>query len=406
MLRNATTGEDYSFFDGHDGSHALTNANTIRDSSVRFESRVDFGFRHGLTVGGEVANLDATYAGRVEQVVQLPAGPAYGTLVPSGDQAASGNLIRVFAEDLWRPTTKLMLSLGGRIVKFDLDPDVHLEPLVKGTYSLVPGLDFTAGWSVSHQAAMRITREDLLYGDTEFWGLANGSTIRMPRVEQWSGGARYQATGIVLDASMFYKRFDDLSMLASARTPVYVEPAAPILHTGTGRAAGVNLSLQSQIRSNDIWVSYSGGRTVQTFPTLGAGTFVPSFDRTHEFKVADTWRVLGPWSVGATWVAATGLPTTTVTRKLVWVDAEEEVYRTEFGDKNTTRLPAYHRLDVSSDVKVKFGGAALTLGATVFNAYDHANVRYRMWEIAGASATSDDRLFVGRAYNVFARVAF
>jgi len=291
-------------------------------------------------------------------------------------------------------------------VRFELDPGVHIEPLARATYSWMPGLDFIGGWSVSHQAAVRITREDLLSGDTEFWALANGSTIRMPRVEQWSGGARYQRTNLTVDASLFYKRFEDLTILAPVHTPVYVETSGdPILHTGDGRAAGVNLSLQSRTTWNDIWVSYAGGRTVQSFPTLDAGTFVPSFDRTHEFKVADTWRVRGPWSVAATWVAASGLPTTSVTRTVVWL-GEDAVYRTEFGNKNTSRLPAYQRLDISSDVTVRLGGAALTLGGTVFNAYDHANVRYRTWEIAGSSAESDDRLFVGRVYNVFARVGF
>jgi ferric enterobactin receptor len=407
LLRNATTGEDYSFFDGRNGSDALTNANSIRHASVRFEGRVDVGFRHGLSFGGEIADLAATYAGRVERVVLPAAGPPSGRLVASGDQAASGGLIRVFASDLWRPTSKLTLSLGARVVRFELDPAVHIEPLASATYSWRPGVAFVAGWSVSHQAAIRITREDRLRGDTEFWVLANGNTIPIPRVEQWSGGARFERTGVALAASMFYKRFDNLTIFAPVHTPVYVAASLdPVLHTGSGRAAGVNLLLQSQTRLNDIWVSYAGGRTVQSFPTLGAGTFVASSDRTHEFKVADTWRVAGPWSLSATFVAASGLPTTSVAQTVVWLGTEDEVYRAEFGNKNTSRLPAYHRLDLSSDVTVSLGQAALTIGATVFNAYNRANIRYRTWEIAGSSIDSDDRLFIGRVYNAFVRVAF
>ena len=246
LLRNATTGEDYSFFDGRNGSDALTNANRIRHASVRFESQVDIGFRHGLTVGGEIADLETTYAGQVERLVFPATGPPSGTLVASGDQSASGGLIRVFASDLWRPTSKLTLSLGARVVRFELDPAVHFEPLASASYAWTPDVAFVGGWSVSHQAAMRITREDRLHGDTEFWALANGSTIRMPRVQQWSGGARFERPGIVLEASMFYKRFDDLTIFAPVHTPVYVEASLdPVLHTGSGRAAAVNLLLQS-----------------------------------------------------------------------------------------------------------------------------------------------------------------
>lgn len=403
-LLGANTGEDFTFLDGRNGSDALTNNNRIQHTSVRFESTIDLGFRHGLTVGGEAADLEATYAGRVERQVA----PRQVALVASGDQDTSGQLLRLYVEDLWRPTSKLLLTLGARLVRFDADDAAKVEPLVSATYSWMPGIRVVGSWSVSHQAATRITREDRLHGDRSFWALANGSTIRMPRVEQWSGGARFDAIpGVVLEASMFYKRFDDLTMLAPIHTPVYVESSLDaVLHNGDGKAAGVNLMLQSQTRWNDIWVSYAGGRTVHRFPTLGAGTFVPSFDRTHEFKVGDTWRVSGPWSVGATWVAASGLPTTSVSRKVVWVGTSSQVYRTEYGNKNTGRLAGYHRLDVSTDVTWRLPGASVTIGAAVFNAYDQDNVWYRTYEIAGSNVDTENMRFIRRAFNAFLRVGF
>jgi hypothetical protein len=206
---------------------------------------------------------------------------------------------------------------------------------------------------------------------------------------------------------MFYKRFDDLTMFAVEHRPITAEPATePSLHTGRGRAAGVSLLVQAETPRNDVWASYTGGRTVNTFPTLEAGTFVASNDRTHEFKVGQTWRVTRPWSASATFVAASGLPTKTASRSVVWLSTAEQTYRTQFGAKNASRLSAYLRLDLSSEYALNLAGANITVGGAIFNVYDRGNVRYRTYEIAGSTIADDEMGFMGRAFNVFARFGF
>jgi hypothetical protein len=405
VLLNAATGEDYSFFAGRGGSDARSERNRIRHSSLRMSSDVTVGQQHALTIGAEVAQLDASYTALVEKPVA--GSTTRSALVSSGDQDGSGRLVRVFVEDLWRPIPRLVLTLGTRLVSFDLDSGLRVEPVASAAYAWRPGVQFLGGWSVTHQAAMRVTRENRLKGDTDFWALANGASIPMARTEQWSAGARVDRTGVLLEASLYYKRLEDLTMFATAHaSPVAAVLPEPTLHNGSGRAAGVNLLLQSQTSRNDLWVGYSGGRTVYTYPTLGAGTFLASFVRQHEFKIGDTLRVKGPWSVGATWVAASGLPTTSVSREAVWLATAERTYRTIFGSKNASVLPTYRRLDLSSEIVLRVGATNATFGATVFNVFNLQNPRYRTHEIFGATRETSDMLFVGRAFNAFARFGF
>jgi hypothetical protein len=142
------------------------------------------------------------------------------------------------------------------------------------------------------------------------------------------------------------------------------------------------------------------------YPTLGAGAFLASSDRTHELKVSETWRMTRWWSAASTWVVGSGLPTTSVSRDLVWSSGAEQTYQTVFGTKNASRLPRYQRLDVSSELAFRLGATTTTFGVTVFNVADHHNVRYRTYEISGASIVSEDMMFVGRGFNAFARFAF
>jgi hypothetical protein len=77
-----------------------------------------------------------------------------------------------------------------------------------------------------------------------------------------------------------------------------------------------------------------------------------------------------------------------------------------FGDANALRLPAYHRLDVSTERDFTFGRITTSLGATVFNVYDQDSVIAVEYDSIAGALAAHDVLQMGRAFNAFVRVKF
>jgi len=90
----------------------------------------------------------------------------------------------------------------------------------------------------------------------------------------------------------------------------------------------------------------------------------------------------------------------------MWFPSGESLYRVAFGDINSSRLPAYHRLDASGQREFVLGALKATIGATLFNVYDRKNIAYTEYQVANAAVVTNDVLLMRRAVNVFARFTF
>jgi ferric enterobactin receptor len=408
LLTRASTGADVSLAGSRGGSGALAESNRITDTTVRFEHSIALGFAHVVSVGGEITALDADYDVRRETVSHAASGLSTATLADLLAQHDAGRYSTAFVHDAWRPIGRLVVSPAARISRYDLASSTFFEPRVSAVYYVVPWVRLTGGWAIDHQPATRIVREDLLQGDGEFWALANGSTIPVARAQQVGVGAGADVSDARIDARAYYKRFDGLTMFAARLFPgIAPEAGTDLFHQGSGKAIGLQFSVQHNARRNSLWTTYAVGRVEYTYPMLEASTFPASFDRTHELTITDSARMGASWTIRAAWMLASGRPETPAQGvEPVWFPTGDTVYRVAFGPKNSTRLPAYHRLDVSTERDFRFQAVTTTLGATVFNAYNHANIAYREYGVAGTALATNAVASIGRAIDVFVRVGF
>ncbi|MFK7922321.1 MAG: hypothetical protein AB8H47_10220, partial [Bacteroidia bacterium] len=72
--------------------------------------------------------------------------------------------------------------------------------------------------------------------------------------------------------------------------------------------------------------------------------------------------------------------------------------------KNSYRLPAYHRLDLSATLKFNMGSLPASFGLSVFNVYNRQNVWYKEFEVVDGDLLETDVTFLGITPNFFLNI--
>lgn len=406
LLTSASAGAGYTDAALRGGSYGILETNELVDITSKLDGAFQLGFDHAITFGGQISSLDVTYDATTE--VWGGVGRA-ATMANLLDRHSSDRVISAYGQDLWRPAARLTISPGARIAHYALSGATYLDPRVSAGYQLTPLFRVTGGWAVNHQAINRIVREDRTHGDGAFWDLSDGSVVPVATANQVTAGGIVESPGVRFEFEGFYKRLDDLTMVAPRLYPG-VLPAGvsdALFHNGSGTARGVELRVQCAVPRNGLWAGYTLSDSEYRFPTLEASAFPAPLDQRHEFKVGDTIVLASDWTLTGTLVAASGRPNTPATGvEAVWFPTGRAVNQVAFGAKNSGRLAPYHRLDLSTQRTFRFGRLQTDLGVTVFNVYDRDNIWNFDYEAAGDSLTVNDVLLMGRAVNVFVKVGY
>ncbi|WP_010179937.1 TonB-dependent receptor [Aquimarina agarilytica] len=125
-----------------------------------------------------------------------------------------------------------------------------------------------------------------------------------------------------------------------------------VLLNGIGRSYGLELLFQKNEGRFKGWFSYTLSRTEQQIkgrtpiePGINNGKwFVNNFDKTHDLSLTTTYNLSKKFKVNAAFNFQTGLPVTFPSNQFEPLDG---IIVPEFEERNSSRLPNYHRLDLS-----------------------------------------------------------
>lgn len=116
------------------------------------------------------------------------------------------------------------------------------------------------------------------------------------------------------------------------------------LLTGTGYSYGMEVMIKRLTGQFTGWVSYTLSRSMREIPGINNGNPYPStYDRTHDFSLVTNYELSKRVSLSANWVFSTGNPVTYPVAKYD-IQGNTLFY---YSDRNSQRIPAYHRLDLS-----------------------------------------------------------
>ncbi len=178
-----------------------------------------------------------------------------------------------------------------------------------------------------------------------------------------------------LEASLevYYKKINhaiDFKDHASLLLNKYVEGE---LRFGAATSYGLELLIRKNDGHLTGWISYTLSKTKRVFEEINNGKPYPApYDRPHNISVVMNYEFGRRFWVSANWVYCTGLPVTFPTGRFEYMGSIAPVY----SDRNSYRMPDYHRLDLSLSMqsKIKPGRRFYwDLNLSVYNVYSRKN---------------------------------
>ncbi len=309
------------------------------------------------------------------------------------DRNTTGSTSSIYLQDKINLLhNKLLIIPGLRGSYFSPSGKPYLEPRLNISYDVTEKVKLKGSVGKYYQFAKRVSREDVLQGNKDFWTLADGNRIPVSSSLQFIAGTSWENDNWLIDVEGYYKKMDNLSeySLRFQPRPGSVSYAENFFE-GTGYAAGIDFLVQKKFGDYSGWVAYTLGKAVNNYPVYGSADFYASNDVRHEFKTAHMYK-WKKFDFGLTFIFASGRPYTAPVGAytITLLDGTEKDI-INVGVKNGSRLPAYHRLDISATYNFgKIADGHGSVGISFFNAYNRANVWYKNYEIVDNVVVATD----------------
>ncbi len=345
--------------------------NEVRDYTVKLTSYFNPHPTNSLVFGGQATRNEIDYYYEMTQSASII------------DNSWSGNTYSAFAKDIFKPVKWLTFTPGIRATYYDVTEKTYLDPRLALTLQLNDAVSLKAAGGEYHQFASRLLRENPMEGDQWFWMMADDELIPVSKSRNIVAGITWENPEYLFNFEFYDRRLSGLSEFASTRfRPRNLETIDLYkqFYNGDGSARGFEALFQKKFGQHTGWLTYTNGEVDYDFPDFQDNPYPASHDSTHEFKVIDSYKWRN-FTFSGTWIFATGKPFTPPTGEINEFEVEmpdgtERTFeQVELGEKNSFRLPSYHRLDFSAKWDfLNNNGNKGDLGVSVFNAYNNANV--------------------------------
>ena len=113
---------------------------------------------------------------------------------------------------------------------------------------------------------------------------------------------------------------------------------------GTGESYGAEFFFKKRKGQYTGWIGYTLSWTTRSFPDIEDGrVFYARYDRRHDVSFVNVYELNDRWTFSFVFVYGTGNAITLPESRYI---IEGQIVP-EYGDRNSFRMPAYHRADIS-----------------------------------------------------------
>lgn len=205
----------------------------------------------------------------------------------------------------------------------------------------------------------------------------SGKYIEPQIGDQYAFGYYRNFKGYSLEVESFYKMVKNRLDYIDGADLIANDAVEQILLNGTARAYGLEMLLKKNTGKLQGWVSYTLSKSDQQTPGRtpfesginNGDWYATAWDRTHDLSITAQYEFSKKWAFGANFLFQTGRPTTYPEGQYVYDEMVVPIYES----RNSSRLNAYHRLDLSATLTPKNQSEKLWKGEWVFSIYNVYN---------------------------------
>ena len=346
------------------------------------KNKINFGFnltKHTFTPGEFLTSETSSYNSLILQDKYALDGAAYvsnewelsdkvkfnmGLRLSSFNITGPGNFYTYNDEGETKDT---LTYPAGKIVKSYLS----LQPRFAATYQLNKLSSAKISYSRNVQN-LHLLSNSTGSNPTDLW-IPSSNNVRPEIADQLSAGyyRNINHNKYEFSAEIYYKFLQNQIDYKNGAILVANETVESQLVYGKGRAYGLEIYAKKKYGSFTGWISYTLSRTERHIEGVNNNSWYPATqDQTHSLSVVTIYKLGKKWTLASDFVFNTGNAVSWPSGKYD-IDGNTAFYYTE---RNSYRMPAYHRMDVSATLQgkktEKFDGSWTF---SVYNAYGRQN---------------------------------
>ncbi len=288
----------------------------------------------------------------------------YGARLTSFSALGPGNF---YTYDANGNITNITEYHTGEFVRtyLNLEPRLSMDYLIDATSSVKASLS-------RNVQNLHLLSNTTSGNPTDLW-ISSSNNVKPELADQFSIGyyRNFNDNKYEFSVESYYKNLQNQIDYKNGAELIFNENVESQILFGKGRAYGLELFLKKKQGRFNGWISYTLSRTERKFDTINNGNYFPAKqDRTHDLSLVGMYELNKSWTFSATWVYYTGNAVTYPTGKY------EIENRTMFlySDRNASRMPAYHRLDLGATwISRKSKKFESSWNFSVYNAYGREN---------------------------------
>ena len=246
------------------------------------------------------------------------------------------------------------------------------EPRVSLNYQFLPKSSLKLAYARNYQFLQVLQNNSLSYTSLETWFPAN-PTIKPLIADAFSVGWFCQLSKkYFLSVESYFKEYQNqIDYVDHARliNNPFIEGET---RSGTAYAYGIEFNLKKSAEKFTGEISYTFSRARRKIDGINDGKYYNSpYDIPHDFRFTTAYQFNTKWSFSSSWNYASGRPVTLPIGVYIYQWRTVPIY----SERNGSRMPDYHRLDLAANYTTKPNGkkSYWTINLGIFNAYGRRN---------------------------------
>lgn len=275
---------------------------------------------------------------------------------------------------------KVGIDVGVRVnfVSISERGPFFLEPRLSITYKPVETIALKAAFGRHSQEIISLADERELISIYEPWTIIPEYLAPSEATQGSLGMKIFLTEKLSFDTEVYYKK---LTRLVEVNDEKYSKDSYDFIHVD-GESYGLEATMNYQTLHYYFKTSYS---LSWSFKNRKGETFYPRYDSRHSIQVLTGYDFGGGWKTSFSWSLRSGMPFTPIAGYYDRITITPDLLNNPFsnlqpailwGDKNSSRLPYYHRLDFNLTYDFAISVLDFTTGVNIINVYNRKNLFY------------------------------